>query len=124
MKVSIYWALDGSLSIDRYARELAQNFPADVEVAKVSVLRGPGRWGTIRDKYLKYLWVARGRQGDCNLIVCGGYAYLLLALDGNRTLVVCHAVHPLIYRGRGAETMWFWLTDSALYRARPVSNLE
>ena len=27
-------------------------------------------------------------------------------------------------KGISAEKMWFWLTDSALYRARPVSNLE
>jgi len=106
MRVCIFSSPDGIPSLDRYARELAQGFPPEVEVEVITVPRRPGLMGRIFDKYLKYLRVARRSKADYNIIVSEGFAFLLLALDGRRTLVVCHDVHPLLQRGPSPRGFW------------------
>jgi len=105
MKVAIYSSLDGAPSIDRYAREVSQAFPPDVEVEVVSAPTRGGLRGKL-DKYFGYLLVARRTKADYNIIVSEGYAFLLLALDGARTLVVCHDVHPLIQPAPTPPGFW------------------
>lgn len=106
MKLCIFSSPDGNPSIDRYARELAQSFPAEVEVEVVTVPKRSGLMGKVFDKYLNYLRVARATKADYNIIVSESYGFLLLALDGSKTLVVCHDVHPLIYRGPSPRSFW------------------
>jgi len=106
MKLSVFSSLDDSPSIERYARELAANFPAGVEVNRVWFPKSRGWKGKVFDKHLKYLRVAKQQQGDFNLVVSEGYAFLLLALEGRRTAVVCHDLHPLIYRGPTPRGFW------------------
>lgn len=106
MKLTIFSSLDESPSIERYARELAANFPPQVEVNRVWFPKSRGWKGKVFDKHLKYLQVAKKQQGDFNLVVSEGYAFLLLALEGRRTAVVCHDLHPLIYRGPAPRGFW------------------
>lgn len=106
MRISIFWNLGGNFSTDRYARELGQNFPPEVEVNHVRYPVASGWKGRIWDRHLKYLWKARREQGDYNIVVSEGCAFLLSALDRERTIVVCHDVHPLIYRGPRLPGFW------------------
>lgn len=108
MRIVIFTSLDRNFSIDRYARELAANFPADVEVECVGLEKSPGLKGKIYDKHLRYLALARRQRADGYIIVSEGYAFLLRALDPRRALVVCHDVHPLIYRGPAPRGFWGW----------------
>jgi glycosyltransferase involved in cell wall biosynthesis len=96
MRISIFPSLDNNFSIDRYAEELARNFPPGVDVTKVRFERSAGLWGKIIDGHLRYSWIARKCQADYNIIVSEMYSFLLLVLDKKRTIVVCHDVHPLL----------------------------
>lgn len=106
MRISLFWNLGDNLSTDRYARELGANFPPEVEVNHVHYPVSSGWRARIWDRHLKYLWQARRQQGDYNIIISESYAFLLLALDRKRTIVVCHDVHPLIYRGPKLPGFW------------------
>jgi glycosyltransferase involved in cell wall biosynthesis len=94
--ISIFHGLDGNFSIDRYAVELARNFPPGVDVNNVRVERAEGPWGKLVDGHLRYSWLASKIHGDYNIIVSEMYSFLLLALDKKRTIVVCHDLHPLL----------------------------
>ena len=126
MKVSIFCNLEGNRSIDRYADELAANFSCGIEAQKIWFPSHGGLRGKLFDRHLRYLWRARARQGDVNIIVSEGYAFLLLAIDPRRTVVVCHDLHPLmappgrdkIYRLR------FRLNLRLLRRARAVITVS
>ncbi|MGH9668966.1 MAG: glycosyltransferase family 4 protein [Terriglobales bacterium] len=96
MRITIFTSVDGNYSIDRYAQELSESFPSNVEIKKLGLEKRPGLRGRILDKHLKYLRLARREQGDWNIIVSETYSFLLLAVEGSRSLVVCHDVHPLI----------------------------
>jgi len=113
MNVSIFTSVENNPSIDRYARELAVNFPAEARVTVIKPAQSPGLKGKIYDRYLKYLRLARRVQGQYNIIVSEMYSFLLLALDPSRTLVVCHDVHPLLFQG-----------PSGTYRSRYKVNLR
>jgi len=108
MKISIFSSLDGFPSLERYAQELSRNFPPGVEANRVWFQKTAGPRGRFFDRYLKYLWVARKQQGDRNIIISEGYSFLLLALPAERTIVVCHDVHPLIYKGPNPPGFWRW----------------
>ena len=51
------------------------------------------------DRYWGYLLLAHKEQGDYNVIVNEGCAYLLMALPKERTICVCHDMHALLYSG-------------------------
>ncbi|HYX69145.1 MAG TPA: glycosyltransferase family 1 protein [Terriglobales bacterium] len=106
MRISIFWNLGNNFSVDRYARELGENFPPEVEVHHVRYAVSSGWKGRIWDRHLKYLWRARREQGDFNIIASESCAFLLLALDARRTVVVCHGVQPLLYRERQPRGLW------------------
>jgi glycosyltransferase involved in cell wall biosynthesis len=99
MNASIFAIRGVAASIDRYASELAKAFPAHVQVRQYAPPLRRGVWGAIWHRRIKYFMGARGAAGDCNIIVNPTDAYLLLGLDPQRTLVVCHDVHPLLYKG-------------------------
>jgi glycosyltransferase involved in cell wall biosynthesis len=105
MKISIFPSLDNNFSIDRYAAELAQNFPPGVDVTKVRFERSAGLWGKVIDGHLRYSWIARKERADCNIIVSEMYSFLLLVLDKKRTIVVCHDLHPLLDKST-VEGLW------------------
>jgi glycosyltransferase involved in cell wall biosynthesis len=113
MKIAVFPGVEGNPSFDRYARELAANFPPGIDAEVVRLRKSSGLKGAIYDRYLKYLRIARQIRADCNIIASEGYAFLLLALPPERTVVVCHDLHPLIYRG--------W---SGTYRLRYKWNLR
>ena len=126
MKIAIFCVLEENRSIDRYADELAAAFPSGIEARKVWFPSRGGLWGKIFDRHLHYLWKARARQGDVSIVASETYAFLLLALDPRRTVVVCHDLHPLmappghdkIYRLR------FRLNLRLLRRARAVITVS
>jgi len=121
MKIAVFTGIDGNASIDRYARELAANMPPGIDAEVVRVGKSPGLKGAFYDRYLKYLWVARQTRADCNIIVSESYAFLLLGLPPERTVVVCHDLHPLIYRGwSGTYRLRFKLNLRIMGRARAI----
>jgi glycosyltransferase involved in cell wall biosynthesis len=113
MKLAIFGSIDGNISIERYARELAANFPRNVDAQIVGIQKSPGIRGALYDRYLRYFRLASQIKADCNLIVSEAYAFLMFAVKPERTVVICHDVHPLIYRG--------W---SGTYRLRYKMNLR
>ncbi len=96
MRILIFPSVDNNFSIDRYADELARSFPPGVDVTQVKLKRSAGFWGKLIDGHLRYLWLARTLQGDYNIIISEMYSFLLFVLDKERTMVVCHDIHPLI----------------------------
>jgi glycosyltransferase involved in cell wall biosynthesis len=113
MKIAIFPGIEGNASIDRYARELAANIPPGNDAEVVRLAKSSCVKGALYDRYLKYLSVARQIRADCNIIVSESYSFLLLGLPPERTVVICHDLHPLIYRG--------W---SGTYRLRYKLNLR
>ncbi len=113
MKVAVFPGIEGNASIDRYARELAASAPPGVDAEVVRLRRSIGLKGALYDRYVKYMRVARNMQADYNIIASEGYSFLLLGLPPERTVVICHDLHPLIYRG--------WL---GTYRQRYKVNLR
>jgi glycosyltransferase involved in cell wall biosynthesis len=105
MQISIFPSLDNNFSIDRYAGELARNFPPGVDATKVRFERSAGLWGKVIDGHLRYSWIARKAQADYNIIVSEMYSFLLLVLDKKRTIVVCHDLHPLLDKST-VEGLW------------------
>lgn len=95
MKVTVFSCIRKNRSMDRYAVELARNFPPGTDVHQVWFERAQGLRGRIRDHF-KYLRIASREQGDVNVIVSPGYSFLLRAIEPGRTLIVCHDVHPLL----------------------------
>ena len=94
MKVTVFSCIKKNRSLDRYAQELARNFPPETDVHLVSFEQAPGVRGRILD-HLKYRRIAAREQGDINVIVSPTYAFLLGAVDPSKTLIVCHDIHPL-----------------------------
>jgi len=113
MKIAVFSGIDGNASIDRYARELAVNMPASTDAEVVRLNKSPGLKGATYDRYLKYPRIARQSRADYNIIASESYSFLLLVLPPKRTVVICHDLHPLIYRG--------W---SGTYRLRYKMNLR
>jgi glycosyltransferase involved in cell wall biosynthesis len=113
MRLAVFSSIDGNASIDRYARELVANVPPNVDAEVIGFRKSPGIKGALYDRYLKYLQIARRTHADCNIIVSDAYAFLMLVLPPERTAVVCHDLHALIYRG--------W---SGTYRFRSKLNLR
>ena len=113
MRLAVFPGIDGNASIDRYARELAANVPPGIQAEVVRFQKSSGLKGAFYDRYLKYLYVARQNRADYNIIASESYSFLLLGLPPERTVVVCHDLHPLIYRG--------W---SGTYRLRYKMNLR
>lgn len=99
MRITVFANTVSTQSIDRYTRELAANFPSNVEAK--AVYFHPSSTGVQKqiDRYWGYLKLARQEQGDYNVIVSEGCAYLLMVLPKERTICVCHDVHPLLYSG-------------------------
>lgn len=94
-KISVFSCINRNFSLDRYARELCEAFPAAVESKLVHFETPPGPVGRAWGR-LKYPRIAKQQQGDCNIIVSDWYSYLLNALDPSRTVVVCHDLNPLL----------------------------
>ncbi len=118
MRISIFPSLDNNFSIDRYAGELARNFPPGVDATKVRFERSAGLWGKVIDGHLRYSWIAKKAQADYNIIVSEMYSFLLLVLDKRRTIVVCHDLHPLLDKST-VEGLWRRLRiKSYLWRFR------
>jgi len=121
MKIAVFAGIDGNASIDRYARELAANVPPGIDAELVRPVKSPGLKGALYDRYLKYLRLARQTRADCNIIVSESYAFLLLGLPPEHTVVVCHDLHPLIYRGwSGTYRLRFKLNLRIMRRARAI----
>jgi glycosyltransferase involved in cell wall biosynthesis len=99
MKVAVFPGIDGNASIDRYARELAAHAPPGVEAEIIAFQKSPGMKGVFCERYLKYFQMARKTKADCNIIGSESYTFLILGLRPERTIVICHDLHPLIYRG-------------------------
>ena len=95
-RLSIFASVDGNHSIDRYAREIAPAFPPEFQVRVVQPKTRVGWRGKLLDKVWRYIEIAREEQGDLNLVVSEAYAFLLRSLPPERTIVVCHDLHPLI----------------------------
>lgn len=113
MKIAVFPGIERNASIDRYARELAANMPASTDAEVVRLNKSPGLKGATYDRYLKYPLIARQSRADYNIIASESYSFLLLVLPPERTVAICHDLHPLIYRG--------W---SGTYRLRYKLNLR
>jgi len=125
MELAVFPGIDGNPSIDRYARELAANVPGDVNASLVTGTKSPGIRGVVYDRYVGYFRIARQTSADCNLIVSESYAFLLLALRPEHTVVVCHDVHPLIYRGwSGTYRFRYKLNLRLLPRAKAIVTVS
>ena len=98
MKITLFSGLERNLSIERYTRELSAGFPPHVTTRIVCPEMSDGLRGKIYDRYVKYLAVARRESGDYNIVTTEAYGFLLGALPSERTIVVCHDVHPLLTR--------------------------
>lgn len=121
MRICVLPGIDGNASIDRYARELAANLPPSIDAEVVTFRKSPGLKGALYDRYLKYSLLARQNQGDYNIIASESYSFLLLGLPPERTVVVCHDLHPLIYRGwTGTYRLRYKLNLRLMRRARAV----
>ncbi len=121
MRLAVFPGIDGNASIDRYARELAANVPPGIQAEVVRLRKSPGLKGTLYERYLKYLYVARQTRADYNIVATEGYSFLLLALPPERTVVICHDLHPLIYRGwAGTYRLRYKLNLRLMRRARAV----
>lgn len=108
--ISIFGPTDHTHSIDRYARELALNFPDTVDA---KLLHYPGSKGVISkqvDRFMRYPRFAAHHQGDFNVVITEAYAYLLRVLPGRNTICVCHDLHGLTYTGpRSAKYRFYRL---------------
>lgn len=125
MRLAVFSSIDGNASIDRYARELAANVPPHVHAEVIGFKKSPGIQGALYDRYLKYLQVARRTRADCNIIVSDAYAFLMFALRPERTVVVCHDLHALIYRGWcGTYRFRYKLNLRMLPRARAIVTVS
>jgi glycosyltransferase involved in cell wall biosynthesis len=125
MKIAIFAGIEGNASIDRYARELAANMPPGMDAEVVRFSKSPGLKGALYDRYLKYLRVARQTRADYNIIVSESYSFLLLGLPPERTLIVCHDLHPLIYRGwSGTYRLRYKLNLRFMRRARAIVTVS
>src|ERR1051326_537018 len=118
--LTIFSTAEGNRSVGRYAHELAESLApfAETRIAEPAV-RG-AFLSKAADK-LRFLRQARSLAGDANVIVSVGYAFLLLALDGERTVCVCHDLHPLMFPGRNwRERLLFRINLRLLNRTRAV----
>jgi glycosyltransferase involved in cell wall biosynthesis len=96
MKITFFTSLERNFSIDRYTQELSENFPSYVTTHVVRPEMSDGLRGKIYDRYIRYLAVAKRESGDYNIVTTEGYGFLLAVLPSDRTIVVCHDVHPLL----------------------------
>lgn len=96
MNISLFTSLERNFSIDRYTRELSESFPSHVTTRVVRPDMSAGVRGKIFDRYIKYLAVAGRESGDYNIVTTEAYGFLLAVLPSDRTIVVCHDVHPLL----------------------------
>jgi len=125
MKIAVFPGIDGNASIDRYAREFTANVPTHVRAEVISFKKSPGIRGAFYERYLKYLKIAHQTQADYNIIVSESYSFLMLALSPERTVVICHDLHPLIYRGwSGTYRFRYKLNLRFLPRARAVVTVS
>lgn len=118
--LNIFGSTEGNRSIERYARELAESMWPPTNANLIApVVRG-GIFGKASDR-LRYLQKARRLKSAANVIINPRYAFLLLALDNQRTICVCHDLHPLMFPGRNfRERLLFRLNLKLLSRARRV----
>jgi glycosyltransferase involved in cell wall biosynthesis len=98
MKITLFTSLERNFSIDRYTEELSKSFPSHVTTRVVRPEMSDGLRGKIYDRYIRYLAIARRESGDYNIVTTEGYGFLLAVLPSDRTIVVCHDVHPLMTR--------------------------
>ena len=80
----------------RYARELTSYLP---EGSRNYSGHFDGISQSFSDVFLKYPLRVRRLQGDINLVISVVYSHLLPFMDGSRTAVLCHDLHPLLFRG-------------------------
>jgi len=111
MRVRVFASTERNYSIDRYTRELVTHFPPDIDAQAVFYGRSQGFGGRTWERYVSYPRLAAQRGGDINIIATETYSHLLFALPRDRTIVVCHDVHPLRDDVPGGLNV-------ALYRAR------
>jgi glycosyltransferase involved in cell wall biosynthesis len=121
MRVAVFPGIEHNASIDRYSRELAANVSAGIDAELVHIRGSSGLKGAVYDRYLKYLRIARQSRADFNIIASESYSFLLLALPPKRTVVICHDLHPLIFRGwSGTYRLRFKLNLRIMKRARAI----
>jgi glycosyltransferase involved in cell wall biosynthesis len=125
MRLAVFGTIDGNASIDRYARELVANVPPNVDAEVIGFRKSLGIKGAFYDRYLKYLKIAHRTHADCNIIVSEAYAFLMFALPPERTAIVCHDLHALIYRGwSGTYRFRYKLNLRLLPRARAIVTVS
>src|ERR1017187_4716162 len=125
MRISVFASPHGNRSIDRYAHELAADFPPAIDAKIIGLQQSANLKGNPFDRSLKYLFIARKEQGDYNIIVSPDYSFLILALPRGRTIVVCHDLHPLIYRGwAGTYRLRYKLNLRLMRRARAIVTVS
>ena len=120
LTLNIFSSTEGNRSIERYAGELGES---SSPLAKTNLIAPPVRSGFFKKaaNKLNYLRTARKLKNDASVIVSVKYAFLLLALAGERTICVCHDLHPLMFPGRNfRERLLFRLNLRLLSRARAV----
>lgn len=96
MRINLFTSLERNFSIDRYTNELSKNFPPRVTTRVIQPSMSNGLRGKVYDRYIKYLATAKRESGDYNIVTTEGYGFLLAALPTEKTIVVCHDVHPLL----------------------------
>ncbi len=124
MRLSIYAGAEASSSVGRYARELAESFPAGVSATVVQASKPPGLRGAV-SKYVAYPLLARRCQRDFSIIASEANSFLLLALNARRTIIVCHDVHPLMFDIGGLLYRWrFRLLLRLMSRAKHIVTVS
>ena len=92
-RVRLYPGPIDTFAIRRYTDELATGL-ANLGV-NVSIDRSRSDRRTVI-RYLADILRVRKHENDLNIVCSEGLAYLLLGLPAEKTLVVCHDVHPLL----------------------------
>lgn len=96
MNITFFTSLERNFSIDRYTQELSASFPSHVTTRVVRPEMSDGLRGKVYDRYIRYLALARRESGNYNIVTTEAYGFLLGVLPSDRTIVVCHDVHPLL----------------------------
>lgn len=108
IKINVFGPTDHTYSIDRYARELVQNFPSIVEGRLVQYVTSQGLLRKQIDRFWGYPRFAADQHGDFNIVITEAYGYLLKALPGSNTICICHDLHGLTYTGpRTAQYLFY-----------------
>ena len=94
-------ALEGWLSVDRYATELARRIPGVEQPTALRAMGGPRHWA----RYVRYPRALRRHHPDLVHIADHSYGHCLSAFPGVPSVVTIHDLFPLHVIRQGAHSV-------------------